>query len=57
MSCLVNKNYTKNIFFILSSSILSILRDANVTDWIECVHDYKELEMQSVHFWPNVVNA
>ena len=23
----------------------------------ECVHVYKELEMQSVHFWPNAVNA
>ena len=23
----------------------------------ECVHIYKELEMQSVHFWSNVVNA
>ena len=23
----------------------------------ECVHVYKELEMQSVHSWPKVVNA
>ena len=23
----------------------------------ECVHGYKELEMQSVHFWSNAVNA
>ena len=23
----------------------------------ECVHVYKELEMQSVHFWSNAVNA
>ena len=29
----------------------------NVTGWVKCVHVYKELEMQSVHFWPNVVNA
>ena len=33
---------------------LSVIR---VTGWVKCVHVYRELEMQSVHFWPNAVNA
>ena len=31
--------------------------NTTVTGCDKCVHIYKELEMQSVHFWPNAVSA
>ena len=51
-SFLIHRKHPERI-----TSLCFCLTDRVCNRLYECVHVYKELEMQSVHFWPNAVNA
>ena len=51
---LANPSSSEESFYPLFKPDSSV---PSVTGCSKCIHVYKELEVQSVHFWPNAVNA
>ena len=57
MEILMSTGILKKINIYTAHSLKIYKNQQFVTGCMECVHIYRDLEMQSMHFWPIAVNA